>query len=213
MLGDNELISRDPEILSGTPVFMGTRVPIQNLHDYLGGGHTLDEFLDDFPSVSRDQALGVLELLELGYTEKMGPMLRREVEQQLLADLRNYGVDNDNLQFDWSDTCPEGHVTDALDGTLENWSGVAVRDANGTIVADGWLDFIHGGGTNPLFVFWEYLTIYEDNKEQRVKNSPGIPQHVWDQLPVSSKELCTKAREYDAAWCNDPLVTKWQRER
>jgi len=51
----------DPEILSGTVVFMGTRVPLQNLMDYLEGGYTLDEFLDDFPSVSREQALKGLE--------------------------------------------------------------------------------------------------------------------------------------------------------
>jgi uncharacterized protein (DUF433 family) len=53
-----------PEILGGTPVFRGTRVPIQNLFDYLEGGETLDEFLDDFPSVSREQTLEVLQLAE-----------------------------------------------------------------------------------------------------------------------------------------------------
>ncbi|HEY4612672.1 MAG TPA: DUF433 domain-containing protein [Bacteroidota bacterium] len=51
------VIHTDPEILGGTPVFRGTRVPIQNLFDYLEGGETLDEFLDDFPSVTREQAL------------------------------------------------------------------------------------------------------------------------------------------------------------
>jgi uncharacterized protein (DUF433 family) len=45
----------DREILGGTPVFVGTRVPLRNLIDYLEEGYTLDEFLDDFPSVSRDQ--------------------------------------------------------------------------------------------------------------------------------------------------------------
>ncbi len=51
----------DPEILGGTVVFKGTRVPLQNLMDYLEGGYTLDEFLDDFPSVSRGQAIQGLE--------------------------------------------------------------------------------------------------------------------------------------------------------
>ncbi len=50
----------DPEIMGGTPVFIGTRVPVKNLLDYLEGGHTLEEFLDDFPSVSERQALAVL---------------------------------------------------------------------------------------------------------------------------------------------------------
>ena len=58
----DELIIRDNEIMSGTPVFKGTRVPIKNLIDYLEAGDDLDEFLDDFPSVSRDQAIQVLEL-------------------------------------------------------------------------------------------------------------------------------------------------------
>lgn len=55
------LIERDPEKLGGTPVFHGTRVPIQNLFDCLEGGETLDEFLDQYPTVTREQALKVLE--------------------------------------------------------------------------------------------------------------------------------------------------------
>jgi len=57
----NKIIVKDPEILGGTPVFRGTRVPLQNLLDYLEGGETLDEFLDDFPSVSREQAIAALQ--------------------------------------------------------------------------------------------------------------------------------------------------------
>ncbi|MGH7709997.1 MAG: DUF433 domain-containing protein [Gemmatimonadaceae bacterium] len=56
------VIHSDLEILGGTPVFVGTRVPAQSLFDYLEGGHTVDEFLDDFPSVSRDQVIAALEL-------------------------------------------------------------------------------------------------------------------------------------------------------
>ena len=56
------VITCDAEILSGTPVFKSTRVPIKNLIDYLEAGDSLDEFLDDFPSVSRDQAIQTLEL-------------------------------------------------------------------------------------------------------------------------------------------------------
>ena len=55
------VVHSDPEILGGTPVFQGTRVPLRNLIDYLERGHTLDEFLDSFPSVSRDQAVAALE--------------------------------------------------------------------------------------------------------------------------------------------------------
>ncbi len=56
------VIHSDPEILGGTPVFVGTRVPAQVLIDYLEGGHALDAFLDDFPSVTREQAIAALEL-------------------------------------------------------------------------------------------------------------------------------------------------------
>ena len=48
--------------VSGTPIFVGTRVPIKNLFDYLAGGHSLDEFLDDFPSVSREQAIKTIDM-------------------------------------------------------------------------------------------------------------------------------------------------------
>lgn len=56
------VVHSDPEILGGTPVFIGTRVPLKNLYDYLEAGDSLDEFLDDFPSVTREQAVAVLEL-------------------------------------------------------------------------------------------------------------------------------------------------------
>lgn len=55
-------IHSDPDILGGSPVFVGTRVPVQTLLDYLEAGDPLDEFLEDFPSVSREQAVAVLEL-------------------------------------------------------------------------------------------------------------------------------------------------------
>ena len=56
------IVHADPEILGGTPVFVGTRVPFQALIGYLEGGHPLDDFLDDFPSVSREQAVAALGL-------------------------------------------------------------------------------------------------------------------------------------------------------
>jgi uncharacterized protein (DUF433 family) len=61
MQQETPVIHSDPEILGGTPVFVGTRVPLRNLIDYLEKGHDLDEFLDAFPSVSRDQAVAALE--------------------------------------------------------------------------------------------------------------------------------------------------------
>ena len=57
----SSVVHSDPEILGGTPVFVGTRVPLQALIDYLEGGHSIEEFLDDFPSVSRELAVAALE--------------------------------------------------------------------------------------------------------------------------------------------------------
>jgi uncharacterized protein (DUF433 family) len=56
-----KVITRDPAVLEGTPVFRGTRVPFQTLLDYLEGGQTLNEFLDDFPTVSREAPVQALE--------------------------------------------------------------------------------------------------------------------------------------------------------
>ena len=56
------VVHSDPKILGGTPVFVGTRVPVQSLFDYLGAGDSLDRFLDQFPTVSREQAVAALEL-------------------------------------------------------------------------------------------------------------------------------------------------------
>jgi uncharacterized protein (DUF433 family) len=55
-------IKIDPEIVSGTPCFAGTRVPVKILFDYLSGGYTLEGFLQGFPTVTREQALAVLEM-------------------------------------------------------------------------------------------------------------------------------------------------------
>lgn len=58
------VVHSDPEILGGVPVFVGTRVPVRVLFEYLAAGDSLDKFLDAFPSVARDQAIAALELSE-----------------------------------------------------------------------------------------------------------------------------------------------------
>ena len=59
-----QIIQRLPDVMSGAPVFAGTRVPVQTLIDYLAGGHPLDDFLDDFPTVRREQALELLRRIK-----------------------------------------------------------------------------------------------------------------------------------------------------
>jgi uncharacterized protein (DUF433 family) len=71
------IIHSDPEILGGTPVFIGTRVPAQALIDYLEAGHPLDEFLVDFPSVTREQAVAALDKLSMtGKSPTVSAVLR-----------------------------------------------------------------------------------------------------------------------------------------
>ena len=62
MVTQTAVVHSDPRILGGTPVFVGTRVPVQSLFDYLEAGDSLDRFLDQFPTVTKDQAVAALEL-------------------------------------------------------------------------------------------------------------------------------------------------------
>ena len=66
------IVSRDPEVLNGDLVFAGTRVPVKNLVDYLAAGDPLEEFLDNFPGVSRDQAEGYLRMSLRASEESVG---------------------------------------------------------------------------------------------------------------------------------------------
>lgn len=82
----------DPEILGGTPVFVGTRVPFQILLDYLEGGETLDEFLENFPTVTREQAIAAaLEQAKEGYLP-MRLLLDECVPRKLRSDLQGHDV-------------------------------------------------------------------------------------------------------------------------
>jgi len=66
----NALVHSDPEILGGTPVFRGTRVPVRNLIDYLEAGDSLEVFLDAFPTVTREQAIAALEVAREALTAR-----------------------------------------------------------------------------------------------------------------------------------------------
>ena len=65
----NGIVHSDPEVMGGTPVFVGTRVPLQNLIDYLEGGESIEDFLDGFPSVKREQVMAVIEAGKLKVLE------------------------------------------------------------------------------------------------------------------------------------------------
>jgi len=68
---DSALVKRNPEIISGTLCFSGTRVPVKNLFDYLEGSSSLEEFLEDFPTISRERAIAVLEAAHESFAAEM----------------------------------------------------------------------------------------------------------------------------------------------
>lgn len=72
MPAENQVVHTDPEILAGEPVFIGTRVPLKNLFDYLEAGDSLETFLDAFPDVTREQAVAALELAREAMTASAG---------------------------------------------------------------------------------------------------------------------------------------------
>jgi len=73
MRDEGQIVQRSPAILGGTPVFAGTRVPIQTLLDYLQAGDRLDDFLEQFPTVSRDQAVAFLKFAKESAIAKANP--------------------------------------------------------------------------------------------------------------------------------------------
>ena len=70
-----DIIQIDKEIMSGQPVFVGTRVPVDSLFDHLEAGISLDEFLDDFPSVTKEQAISLLEIANKMITSQKADQL------------------------------------------------------------------------------------------------------------------------------------------
>ncbi|TGE25169.1 hypothetical protein E5K00_08220 [Hymenobacter aquaticus] len=122
----------------------------------------------------------------------MSPALRNLVEKQLLSDLAHYGVVQEGLRFDWSESCIEGHSANYLNSSLENYSGISLYNSDDEYVAHGWMEFILAGEF--FLVFWDFLTIRENSRQISDKNQPGIPDHVWQQLPQDIRGSYQKER-------------------
>jgi uncharacterized protein (DUF433 family) len=103
-----ELIERDPEKMSGTPVFTGTRVPITHLFDYLEGGESLEEFLDQFPTVSREQAVAVLSASKQS-------LLNTPTNTQDRMELMSHAVDDELFLADLNATMEDFEDADQLE--------------------------------------------------------------------------------------------------
>jgi hypothetical protein len=129
---------------------------------------------------------------DLGFADRMGPKLKSEVENQLIDDLKFYKITEDNLRFDWSESCIEGHVTNFLGGSVENFSGISVFNNSDNLVADGWMEFLH---ENDLFVvYWEFVTTWDGNKKLKEKKEVGLPNHIWKKLPDEMKSKYRKLK-------------------
>ena len=121
----------------------------------------------------------------LGWTITMGPRLRAEVTHQLIEDLKYYGCNEENISLDWSETCIEGRNADWLDGSLDCYSGIRIKDGAGVPIGDGWMDFVVVEERRKLIIYWEFLTI----RETKLKSKPGMPDHIWSRLPTEVKKI------------------------
>ena len=127
--------------------------------------------------------------LNMGFSDCMGENLRDFVERQLVDDLNVYVFDGsvfnrEDIAFDWSESCIEGHRTSYLDGEVENFSGIALFDTSSNLIAEGWMDFVET--EKSLIVFWWFLDAGE-KYEIREKKKNGIPPHIWENLDSKIK--------------------------
>lgn len=121
-----------------------------------------------------------------GAASLMSPELRESVEKKLLDELTNYKLEKENLKFDWSGSANEGHQMQHPAGIIASFSGILILDENNAIVADGWMDYIID---EDLFLpYWEHITTREGKKKLAEKQMPGIPKHVWKEIPIALRE-------------------------
>ena len=115
----------------------------------------------------------------------MSPELRQLVEKQLLAELPHYKLEKQNLKFDWSNSTNESHQMQHPAGIIASFAGILILDENNQMVADGWMEFM----LEPDFflAYWDHITTREGKKKLAEKQIPGIPKHVWKQIPEEFK--------------------------
>lgn len=141
-----------------------------------------------------------------GFSEKMSPQLRVEVEKQLIKDLENYDISLEECRFDWSGSVIEGFEVEFMDGRLDNFSGIIIRDDKKNVLVEGWMDFIFSEDEKILIVYWDNLVYM--GKE--LKKNFGIPEYVWEKLSENLKLICATKGSH---WENDPKVKKFINER
>ena len=114
----------------------------------------------------------------LGNARWLDEELRRLIERQLAEDLRHYGIRNENLRFDWSESVMEGHCDTYQGKDVESFSEIRVFDAENRPVAEGWMEYVLHGDF--FRAYWEFLDVFGQGRK---KDKPGIPPHVWKKIP------------------------------
>ena len=141
--------------------------------------------------------------------ERLGSDVQSWAEKQLLSDLRRYGVQLDDLRIDWSQVVQEGHWTDFRGRMLESLSEVVVRGSDGSIVADGWMDFVNTSeakDSEPK-LFWLFLSVAADGNLKKVKEDALLPIHVWESMTDSEKKFVATT---ESKWLDrDQKVQAW----
>ena len=143
--------------------------------------------------------------------ERLGPAVQSWVEQQLLSDLRHYGVQRNDLRFDWSQAVQEGHYTDFRGRMLESLSGVLIRGADDSVVAEGWMDFVHTSEASDAEpkLFWLFLSVAADGTFRKAKEHGFLPGHLWESMTEFEKQYVAAT---ESKWLDrDPTVQAWRR--
>lgn len=144
---------------------------------------------------------------------RLGPELQSWVEKQLISDLGHYGCVANDLRFDWSDACQEGHCAYYQGRMIESLSGVIVRNAGGALVADGWMDFVCASNekTAAPILFWLFLSIQKGESLRKVKRDAFLPAHVWSMLSQEQKKHVATT---ESKWLKrDPKIHEWKKRR
>lgn len=121
-----------------------------------------------------------------GLSYPMGEKLRKEVERQLSNDIKHYGINNEILKYDWSESVIEGRYSKVLDGHMNNFSYIKIFNSMDEIIAEGWIDFIHEEQYDLFIVYWDQLDLYENGNTKEGKEF-GIPDYIYQKLPNDLK--------------------------
>lgn len=131
--------------------------------------------------------------IDLGLSSPMSVELRKLVEEQLIVDLKYYDVKSDNLKFDWSNSCIEGHLSNHLNSSLENYSEIYVYDNSNNLIAEGWMDYINSSeylDKSTFFItYWDNVIIWNNKEKLFEKLEFGIPNHIWEKIPENLKKF------------------------